>query len=251
MGSWLAETLCLDYEVAVYDTDPERLKYLFNTYRFKDIKDIGKFSPDLVINAAGLKNTEIAFTDLIPFIPDNCILSDITSVKNGLAEFYAKCNRRFVSTHPMFGPTFGNIRELKGQNAVIISESDSEGKDFFREFYKKLHLKLFEYSFTEHDQVIAYSLSVPFSSTIVFSACMKKLEVPGTTFKRHLDIAHGLLSEDDDLLSGILLNPYSIGKLNEIMVRLKDLIGMLEDNDEEKLHSLFARLRYNTGMDSK
>jgi prephenate dehydrogenase len=248
MGSWLAETLCLDYEVGVYDTNPTRLKYLFNTFRFRELEELREFKPQLLINAVGLKQTEKAFDDLIPVLPDDCIISDITSVKNGLDEYYKKSACRFVSSHPMFGPTFGNIKNLEDQNAIVISESDPEGKEFFTEFYKSLKLSIFEYSFMEHDQIIAYSLSVPFSSTIVFSACMKKLEVPGTTFKAHLDIARGLLSEDDDLLSGILFNKYSIGKLHEILKRLEDLISMLENDREEELHHLFDKLRLNIGV---
>lgn len=247
MGSWMSETLCLDYEVGVFDTNPDSLKYLFNTYRFMEPEEIRAFKPQLVINAVGLKQTEKAFDMLMPVLPEDCILSDITSVKNGLEEYYKKSGRRFVSTHPMFGPTFGNIRNLSDQNAIIIKESDPAGKRFYMDFYRSLKLKIFEYSFVEHDQIIAYSLSVPFSSTIVFSACMKKLEVPGTTFKAHLDIARGLLSEDDDLLSGILLNKYSIGKLHEIMKRLEDLILMLENEKEDELHQLFDRLRLNIG----
>lgn len=250
MGSWLAETLCLDHEVAVYDTDPGKLKYLFNTHRFKDLDGIKDFGPDLLINATGLKQTVIAFNQIMPYLPDDCIISDIASVKNGLADFYSGCGFRFVSSHPMFGPTFGNIKDLKGESAIIISESDPEGKEFFRSFYSDLGLRLFEYDFDEHDRTIAYSLSIPFSSTIVFSACMQKLEVPGTTFRNHLNIAHGLLSEDDYLLSGILLNRYSAGKLNEIRQRLEDLIEMLENNKEEELHNLFEKLRSNIGMNT-
>ena len=194
-----------------------------------------------------MKNTEKAFDELLPVIGESCIISDITSVKNGLNDYYIRTGRRFVSTHPMFGPTFGNVKDLSGHNAIVIKESDEEGKRFFIDFYRSLKLKLFDYSFVEHDQIIAYSLSVPFSSTIVFSACMKKLEVPGTTFKAHLDIARGLLSEDDDLLSGILLNKYSIGKLHEISKRLEDLISMLEAEEEDNLHELFDRLRVNIG----
>ena len=74
---------------------------------------------------------------------------------------------------------------------------------------------------------------------------MKKLEVPGTTFKKHLNIAQGLLSEDDDLLSGILLNKYSVGKLREIMEKLQELIDILEHEDETALHQLFGSLRSN------
>lgn len=247
MGSWLAETLCLDYEIAVYDTNPDKLKYLFNTYRYRSLEEIKAFKPHLLINAVGLKNTKNAFDTLLPVIGDDCIISDISSVKNGLKDYYKNSGRSFVSTHPMFGPTFGNIKDLRDYNAIIIKESDEEGKRFFMDFYRSLKLQLFEYSFVEHDQTIAYSLSVPFSSTIVFSACMKKLEVPGTTFKAHLDIARGLLSEDDNLLSGILLNKYSIGKLHEISAKLNDLISMLELENEEELHSMFKQLRENIG----
>ncbi len=247
MGSWLAEALCLDFDVAVYDNNPQKLRYLFNTHRFRDLSEISGFKPHLLINAVGLKNTRNAFNDIIPLLDKQCIISDITSVKNGLKDYYANSGRRFVSTHPMFGPTFGNIKDLRDHNAIIIDESDEEGKEFFIDFYRSLNLKLFEYSFVEHDQTIAYSLSVPFSSSIVFSACMKKLEVPGTTFKAHLDIARGLLSEDDELLSGILLNKYSIGKLHEISKRLEDLISMLEEDREEDLHLLFDKLRLNIG----
>ncbi|MFO7852781.1 MAG: prephenate dehydrogenase/arogenate dehydrogenase family protein [Bacteroidota bacterium] len=248
MGSWLAETLCLDYDVGVYDSDPHKLKYLFNTHRFKRLTDIADFKPHLLINATGLKQTVMAYREILPYIPRDCIISDIASVKNGLADFYSKCGFRFVSSHPMFGPTFGNIRELRGESAIIISESDEEGKDFFRSFYMKLGLNIYEYDFVEHDKTIAYSLSIPFSSSIVFSACMKKLEVPGTTFKNHLKIAQGLLSEDDYLLSGILLNKYSIGKLYEISRRLNELIKMLENKEEQELHDLFNKLRNNVGM---
>ncbi|NIR17329.1 MAG: prephenate dehydrogenase/arogenate dehydrogenase family protein, partial [Desulfobacterales bacterium] len=66
---------------------------------------------------------------------------------------------------------------------------------------------VYEYTFEEHDKTIAYSLSVPFASSMVFAACMKKQEAPGTTFRKHLDIAKGLLSEDDHLLAEVMFNP--------------------------------------------
>ena len=247
MGSWLAEALCLDYEVGVYDTDSEKLKYLFNTHRFSSLNEISGFNPDLVINATGLKDTVNAFKTLLPSLEPETIISDIASVKNGLSVFYRDSGMRFVSTHPMFGPTFGTIRDLAGYNAIIIKESDSEGNRFFRDFYNRLKLSIFDYSFEEHDKVIAYSLSVPFSSTIVFSACMDRLEVPGTTFRKHLDIARGLLSEDNYLLSGILLNEWSAGKLHQIMDKLQELIVMIEEGNEESLHKLFSSLRANLG----
>ncbi len=248
MGSWLVESLCLDYEVGVYDIDRSKLKYFFNSRKFLYFEEILDFTPDLLINAVSLDRTTELFKEINPYLPENCIIADITSVKSGLAEYYEKLGRRFVSTHPMFGPTFGDVKDLSDENAIIISESDEEGKAFFREFYSRMKIRIHEYSFMEHDETIAYSLSIPFSSTMIFAACMKEQEAPGTTFKKHLSIARGLLSEDDYLLSEILLSPFSLGQVERINEQLEALIGMIKSRDKEQLKEFFGRLRGNIGL---
>ncbi len=248
MGSWLVESLCLDYEVGVYDSNRSKLKYFFNSRKFLYLEELLEFQPDILINAVSLEHTVDVFREVVPSLDKNCIISDITSVKNGIASYYETCGRRFVSTHPMFGPTFANIRHLSEENAIIIKEGDEEGKEFFRKFYKSLNLKIFDYSFKEHDQTIAYSLSIPFSSTLVFASCMKEQEAPGTTFRKHFEIAKGLLSEDDYLLSEILLNPYSLEQVEGIKASLGELIEMIKAADKAGLKDYFQRLRGNIGM---
>ena len=251
MGSWLVESLCLDYEVGVFDVDRNKLKYFFNSRKFLYYEEIMEFSPDMLINAVSLDKTISLFNEIISYLPEKCIIADITSVKSGMAEYYQKLGRRFVSTHPMFGPTFGNVKDLSNENAIIISESDEEGKVFFREFYDRLKIKVHEYSFQEHDKTIAYSLSIPFSSTMVFAACMKEQEAPGTTFKKHYSIAEGLLSEDDYLLSEILLSPYSLNQVERISEQMESLIGMIRSRDKEQLKVFFQMLRTNIGLKSQ
>jgi prephenate dehydrogenase len=245
MGAWLVESLCLDYEVGVFDKDKSKLKYLFHSHRLLTFEEIRDFSPDLLINAVSLEKTIPAFEEVLPYLPPNCILSDITSVKNGIKEFYLKSGRRFVSTHPMFGPTFANVRELAGQNAIIIKQSDEEGKKFFREFYESLNLEIFEYTFVEHDKTIAYSLSIPFASTIVFASVMKKQDAPGTTFKKHLKIAEGLFSENDYLLSEILFNKYSLEQVKNIHEKMGYLIEILRKKDSVEMKKFLNVLRVN------
>lgn len=248
MGSWLVESLCLDYEVGVYDSDRSKLKYFFNSRKFLYLEELLEFHPDLLINAVSLEHTESVFREVVPSLGKNCIISDITSVKNGISKYYENCGRRFVSTHPMFGPTFANIRHLSEENAIIIKEGDEEGKEFFRKFYKSLNLKIFDYSFKEHDETIAYSLSIPFSSTLVFASCMKEQEAPGTTFRKHFEIAKGLLSEDDYLLSEILLSPYSLTQVEKIKESLGELIDKIKAEDKAGLKEYFHELRGNIGM---
>ena len=249
MGSWMVESLCLDYEVGVYDSDRNKLKYFFNSRKFLYYEELIEFQPDLLINAVSLQNTISVFEEIVPSLPKSCIISDITSVKNGLARYYKKCEHRFVSTHPMFGPTFGNVKNLSNENAIIIKESDEEGKNFFRKYYSSLKLKIHEYTFVEHDKTIAYSLSVPFSSTLVFASCMKKQDAPGTTFRKHLEIAKGLMSENDYLLTEILLSPYSLVQVEKIHKSLEQLITMIKTKDQEGLREYFANLRANINQD--
>jgi len=245
MGAWLVEELCLDHEVAVYDLDKRKLKHFLSVKRFLEPSEVEGFKPELVINAVSLVNIGKGFNDVFPYLPEDCILSDIASVKTGIHDLYKNLGRKFVSTHPMFGPTFANIRNLSNENAIIISESGEEGKAFFRDFYGGLKLNTYECSFEEHDKTIAYSLSIPFASSMVFASCMKKQEAPGTTFRKHLHIAKGLLSEDDHLLSEIMFNPHTVRQIEEINSKLSYLTHIIRGRDYEEMQKFLNRLRQN------
>lgn len=245
MGTFFCDILSSDHEVAVYDPNPQALKFTYGVQRFSSLDEVDDFAPELVINAATVKYTLPAFRDVLPHLPANCILSDIASVKNGLPEFYATCGHPFASSHPMFGPTFASLSNLSSENAIIISEGDHLGRIFFRDLYSRLGLNVVEYTFEEHDRTIAYSLSIPFASTLVFASIMKHQDAPGTTFKRHLAIAHGLMSEDDFLLSEILFNPNTPRQLELIQQQLSRLQKIVADRDSEAMKAYLASVREN------
>ena len=243
MGSFFIDLLSFEHEVAVYEKDIRRMRFTYNCQRFTDLKEIKQFSPELVINAVTVKYTLPAFQEVLPYLPKDCILSDIASVKTGLKAFYETCNRPYVSTHPMFGPTFANLHQLNEENAIIINEGDYMGRIFFKDLYQRLGLNIYEYSFQEHDETVAYSLSIPFVSTFAFAAVMKHQDAPGTTFKRHMKIAKGVLNEDDYLLQEILFNPFTSGQVAKIREALKELIDIIDHKDADAMKDFLARIR--------
>lgn len=245
MGSFFVDLLSFEHETAVYEIDPKRLRFMYNTQRFTTLDEIDAFDPELVINAVTLKYTLEVFRQVMPHLSKDCIISDISSVKTGFKEFYESTGMRYVSTHPMFGPTFANLGALSQENAIIINEGDYMGRIFFRDLYNRLGLHLCEYSFEEHDETMAYSLSIPFVSTFVFSAVMRHQDAPGTTFKRHLQIARGVLSEDDCLLREILFNPRTKDQVQRIREQLKELIGIIEAHDEDGMKHYLTKIREN------
>ena len=143
----------------------------------------------------------------------------------------------------MFGPTFANLGKLNDENAIIINEGDYMGRIFFRDLYSHLGLHICEYTFDEHDQTVAYSLSIPFVSTFVFAAVMKPQDAPGTTFKRHMRIAKGVLSEDDYLLQEILFNPYTHDQVSEIRDELKELLDIIDNKDADRMKNYLTKIR--------
>ena len=249
MGSFFLDLLSFDHETAVYEKDPKRMRFTYNCRRFTTLEEIEAFGPELVINAVTVKYTIPAFNEVLPHLPHDCIISDISSVKTGLKEFYEQCGRRYVSTHPMFGPTFANLQQLSEENAIIISEGDYMGRIFFKDLYAKLGLNIYEYTFEEHDRTVAYSLSIPFVSTFVFAAVMKHQDAPGTTFKRHMRIAKGVLSEDDYLLQEILFNPYTSEQVEQIRCELKDLLEIIDSKDAAGMKDYLTKIRENVRRD--
>lgn len=249
MGSFFLDLLSFDHETAVFERDPKRMRFTYNCQRLTTLEEIREFRPELVINAVTVKYTISAYNEVLPCLPADCIISDIASVKTGLKDFYEQSGRRYVSTHPMFGPTFANLQQLSEENAIIISEGDYMGRIFFKDLYSKLGLNIYEYTFEEHDRTVAYSLSIPFVSTFVFAAVMKHQDAPGTTFKRHLKIAKGVLSEDDFLLQEILFNPYTGEQVEQIRNELKDLLDIIGSKDAEGMKAYLTKIRNNVKRD--
>lgn len=245
MGSFFTDLLSFDHEVAVLEKDPKRMRFIYNAVRMQNEEEIREFAPELVINCVTLSHTLDAFDAVIPYLPENCIISDIASVKTNLKEYYDASGFRYVSTHPMFGPTFANLGQLEKENTIIISEGDYLGKIFFKDLYGKLGLHICEYTFEEHDKVVAYSLGIPFASTMVFTATMKHQDAPGTTFKRHMKIARGLLSEDDYLLTEILFNPRTPKQIERIQDELATLLDIIRRRDTEGIRAYLTKIRKN------
>jgi len=245
MGSWLArEMLASGHQVAAFDIRPDTIRPS-GAAILSDMREIAVFQPDMLLNAVNIKETIPAFNSIEAFLPPDCLLADITSIKNGLASFYGQCGRSFVSIHPMFGPRFADLNEIEGENLIIIDESDLRGMEFFRAFAAGRRLRCWEMDFTAHDCMMGYSLTLPFAASITLAACINGGEVPGTTFARHLELARNLLLEDDQLLIEILFNRHSLEQIDKICGRLQFLKHVITARDQAEATQFLARLRSN------
>ena len=80
---------------------------------------------------------------------------------------------------------------------------------------------------------------------MVFAATMKHQDAPGTTFKRHMKIARGLLSEDDYLLTEILFNPRTPRQIERIQEELSHLLDIIKRRDADGIKEFLTKIRKN------
>ena len=247
MGCWLAKALADGNEVALYDRTYAKAQKVGGVKALRELSELAPFAPELLVNAVSLQNTVAAFEQAVPHLPEGCVIADVASVKGGIEGYYRKSGRKFASVHPMFGPTFADFDSLQEENAVIISESEPAMAEFFTKFFARLGVKTYEMSFREHDKMMAYSLTTPFVSSLVFASCIDKTAVPGATFARHMKIAKGLLSEDDHLLCEILFNEQSVPQIEKISAKLQHLKHIIAGKDREEAKEFLDKLRKKIG----
>jgi prephenate dehydrogenase len=74
---------------------------------------------------------------------------------------------------------------------------------------------------------------------------MKHQDAPGTTFKRHMKIARGVLNEDDYLLQEILFNPRTPAQVEGIRTELNDLLDIIKHKDATRMKAFLEKIRKN------
>ena len=148
MGSFFTDLLSFDHEVAVLEKDPKRMRFIYNALRLQSPEEVKDFNPELVINCVTLSYTIEAFKAVMPYLQPYCIISDIASVKTYLKEFYETCGFPYVSTHPMFGPTFANLGQLEKGEYDYYLRGRSSGQDLLQGYlfqpplaYLRIHVR--------------------------------------------------------------------------------------------------------------
>ena len=97
----------------------------------------------------------------------------------------------------------------------------------------------------ESGTALPYATASVVENNKVIAAIMKHQDAPGTTFKRHMQIARGVLGEDDCLLREILFNPRTGGQVEKIRTELKELLEIIDQKDEVRLNGYLQKIRAN------
>lgn len=179
---------------------------------------------------------EEVLAKICPSLPKTCIVADITSVKVGplrLMESYFKYN--VVGTHPLFGPKFDLNDPLKvaitpGSKAELSAINCTEG------FFTSLGFTVFRCEAKQHDLAMAGLQNLNFISNLAYFALLAEhedlLSFVTPSFKRRLEAAKKMLTEDAEMFTGLFeVNPYS----HELVRKYSKILNLAAAGDIELL----------------
>lgn len=200
----------------------------------------------LVVVAVPINVTEQVIAQLT-MLPKDCILADITSIKEKpLAAMLAAHNGPVVGLHPMFGPDApGMIKQV-----VVVCDGRDETKynwliDQMRIWGATIH----QSSASEHDKSMAYIQVMRHFNTFVYGAHLKgenpDLETltmfSSPIYRLELAMVGRLFAQAPALYADIIFNnPDNFKLLRRFYERFGVALSLLENNDKQAFIEQFS-----------
>jgi len=187
---------------------------------------------DIVVVAVPMESVVEASIEIAQYMQDGALLTDLSSVKTGIADRIASkvpTAVEYVSIHPLFGPS---IDHVEGQNIVAIPfKTGSQWRSFSRALRKagaRVHLMSSEH----HDRVMGYVQALHHFALLSLGVALRNWdgELKTSSIAETLDRIEGLLDNWDTIVEIQRLNPYSPGVRREFIETCLQLVGMQQSD---------------------
>lgn len=200
-------------------------------------ENLGKCAnADLVIISVPAARFEGVVKKIVPFLRPDCILADITSVKEApMRQMEKHWHGPVVGTHPLFGPRPDPDSDLP-VCLVAGSGANQKNRDTVTGFFQNLGCRVFEATAEQHDKAMAAIQNMNFITNLAFFAAIagRKDLLPFLTpsFKRRKDAAAKMLNEDAEMFMGLFeANPHS----HEAVRKYRKMLNLAASGDIELL----------------
>lgn len=200
----------------------------------------------LVVISVPINQTEAVIASL-PKLPDDCVLADITSTKEGpLKAMLSVHAGPVVGLHPMFGPT---IKTFAKQLIVVTPGRRAEEYQWLMEQLSNWGAHLYQTDAEAHDEAMGWVQAFRHLSTFVYGLHMAKenvdienlLNVSSPIYRMELMMVGRLFAQNPELYADIML---SHGERTESISRylslFSELLEVLKEGNKDELIHLYS-----------
>lgn|SRR5690554_86621 len=200
----------------------------------------------LVIVAVPIEQT-VAVIQQLPELPANCLLVDLTSIKEEpLQAMLAAHKGPVLGLHPMFGPDVSSLAKQ------VIIYSEGRDKDAFDWLLAQMHIwgaRLQAVSAEEHDQAMSLVQALRHFTSFAYGAhlCAEQadltqlLNLSSPIYRLELAMVGRLFAQDPNLYADIILSaPTNLHMIRRYHSRFGELLTQLEQGNRDAFVQQFS-----------
>jgi prephenate dehydrogenase len=229
------------------------------------VDEVGSFEDaardaDLVVLATPVFAMSDVVRRIAPLLREGAILTDVGSVKSGLADMLPGLlprGVRYVGAHPMAGSHQGGLEHARadlfeGAPCVVMESTDPDARARVASFWESLGARVVFLDPVVHDAQVAWMSHVPHVLAFAFGAALEQappgaFQIQGSGFRDFTRIARSDSELWADILTG---NRKAIAApLQAVGRRLAELSEALEAEDAEAVERIIAAARAALSMD--
>ncbi|EGQ43112.1 MAG: prephenate dehydratase [Candidatus Nanosalina sp. J07AB43] len=145
---------------------------------------------DVVIVAVPVSVTEDVIHEIGPYVPNDALFTDITSVKQGPVEAMSEYSDQVLGMHPMYAPS----NTIQGQNVALCPES---GKKWtvMEEFWKNHGAEVTVTDPEEHDRAMSLIQGLMHFSELVLADVIRKSELGDEDAQQYSTPIYSILTD--------------------------------------------------------
>jgi len=245
------------FEVTIYARNRERLKDAATemgvNYEFSLEKSVNQ--ADVVMITIQISSTPEIVKKIGPYLKDNALIFDITSIKKTVVEALKDLKNAFpvncFSLHPMFGP---GIKDMKNYVMLVLNIGGTDKYDIIikdlLDLFRSDGLIITETSPDIHDKRIALTLGVPHMLNILFLSLLKNTNEPlneltkytGTTFLLQKVFAESIIQREMEMFGEIQMENQQFLAILEMFEKLViKYRKVIENKDMKGFSEIFSQ----------
>ncbi len=203
---------------------------------------------ELAVISVPIDITVQTITDIAPFLPENAVLADITSVKKAPVEAMKSAHKGPVlGLHPLFGPTTSSLDK---QIIVSTPGRDDMGSRWVTDQFSAWGSIIVTSSPEEHDEIMAIVQALRHFATFTLGRFLADRKVPikrtlafsSPIYRLEMGMVGRLFAQDPSLYAEIIFASEDRRKLlKEYIESIHSTMAMVEEGDREKFKTEFKK----------
>jgi len=179
-------------------------------------------------------------------LPDDCILADVTSIKQKpLTTMLETHTGPVVGLHPMFGP---DVENFDNQTVIVCNGRNPEKYQWLINQLDIWRAVTYKISAQQHDDAMAMVQVMRHFSTVAYGYHLKEentnlaeiIKLSSPIYRLELAMVGRLFAQDPELYTDIIFsNPKNIQSMQRYLKRFEELLSIMESGDKEKFVQVF------------